>query len=99
MWGRGVAAFGRDSLWWWLAVREGASCGQAGEARFVCGPQREGVAAGAEKAGNWNPVPCVDAAWSRRHQRGKAAGVRELPWPRVGLPDREVLQRVITDAE
>ncbi len=34
----GVAVFGRGSPGWSLAAREGASCGQAGEAGFVCCP-------------------------------------------------------------
>src|SRR2546422_6327613 len=89
----------RLPLEWSLPVCEGASGGQAREARLVCCAKRERVAAGAAEARDREPVSCVDAAGSWRYERCEVAGVGELPRPGVGLGDGEVLERVIADAE
>src|SRR2546426_5840620 len=75
----------RLPLEWSLPVCEGASGGQAREARLVCCAKRERVAAGAAEARDREPVSCVDAAGSWRYERCEVAGGGGGPPPGGGL--------------
>src|SRR3954463_10819744 len=76
-----------------------AVCRPAREAGLVTGAEREHRVARTAEARYQRPVARVDGARARRRQRRELARVRGLPGPRVGLEDREVLERVVADAE